>query len=115
MKRKIRATNPETIELIKKLKEKKESTWKNLAKILSKPKRNRATVNVGKINRYTKDGDVILVPGKVLGYGDINKKVVVVALSFSREAKRKIEQSGGKCKKIEEIIDEKPKGIKIMK
>ena len=40
----------------------------------------------------------ILLPVKILGDGDINKKIIVEANAFSKSAKRKIEKSGGSCK-----------------
>ena len=35
---------------------------------------------------------------KILGDGDIDKKVIVEANAFSKSAKEKIEKSGGSCK-----------------
>ena len=40
----------------------------------------------------------ILLPVKILGDGDIDKKVIVEANAFSESAKKKIEKSGGSCK-----------------
>ncbi len=104
--------NPELIKLIKNLSEKEEEIWKDVAERLSKTRKNMAEVNVEKINRFAKNGEDIIVPGKVLGYGKLEKKVRVAAFKFSKEAKRKIESSGGKCLKIEEFIESNPKGSK---
>ena len=38
------------------------------------------------------------LPVKILGDGDIDKKVIVEANAFSKSAKKKIEKSGGSCK-----------------
>ena len=57
---------------------------------LQKPTRRRI-VNVYKIEKYARDGETIVVPGKVLSLGDLTKKVEVVALDFSDEARKKIE------------------------
>ena len=48
-----------------------------------------ALVSVGLIHRS--DNNI-----KILGNGDINKKLTVVASKFSQEAKNKIEKAGGK-------------------
>ena len=40
----------------------------------------------------------ISLPVKILGDGDIDKKVIVEANAFSKSAKKKIEKSGGSCK-----------------
>ena len=70
MAKKIKKTNPRIIKLIEKLKikakENEAPIWKDIAERLEKPRRNYATVNISKINRYTKENDTVLVPGKVL-------------------------------------------------
>ena len=38
------------------------------------------------------------LPVKILGDGDIDKKVIVEANAFSKSARKKIEKSGGSCK-----------------
>ena len=90
--------------------------WKALYRCLSKPRRRRTVVNLSKVNRHCKDGDLVVVPGKVLSSGDINCKVRVAALSFSERAVEKIKAVGGKCMTIEELLKINPegKGIKIM-
>mgnify|MGYP001467076785 CR=1 FL=1 len=40
----------------------------------------------------------LLVPIKILGNGDIEKKITIEANSFSKSAKEKIEKVGGVCK-----------------
>ena len=115
--RKIRATNPRLIALIQKLKEESYKNnakiWKDIARRLAKPARNRAEVNISKINRYTKEGDVIVVPGKVLGAGTISHIVTVAAFAFSKTAKQIIEEAGGKCITIEDLVKENPKGSNV--
>jgi len=103
-------TNPKILKLIEELSNKKEKIWKDIAERLSKPRRNYAVVNIAEINRYGKNGDVIIVPGKVLGYGDLDKKIIVSALSFSSEARKKIIGAKGKCLEMEELLKENPKG-----
>ncbi len=91
--------------------------WADVAYELSRATRKRVHVNVGRINKYAKDGDVIVVPGKVLGLGKIDKKVTVAAWAFSASAKAKIENAGGRAIGIRELLQENPKGsgVKIMK
>ncbi len=55
------------------------------------------------------DGPVV-VPGKVLGTGPIDKKLVVGAFSFSSSARRKIEAAGGEALSIEEFLKRFPEG-----
>ena len=120
MAKKITATNPRLVKLIEMLKQEsyknQAKIWKDVARRLAKPRRRRAEVNISKINRYTKEGDVVLVPGKVLGAGKLDDKVIVAAFAFSETAKRLIKEAGGEAITIEELIKRNPKGsnVKIM-
>lgn len=110
-------TNPNTQNLIKILKkqsnEKKVEIWKDIAERLSKPKRIHPSVNISKLDRYLSKGDTSIIPGKVLGDGTITKPITVSAIKFSKTAKSKIEQAGGKCITYTELIAKNPKGSKI--
>ncbi|WP_342304360.1 50S ribosomal protein L18e [Methanolobus sp. ZRKC5] len=112
-----RKTNPRTPVLIAALKEGSRQTdaaiWRDVAKRLEKPGRNYAQVNLSKINRYAKDGETVLIAGKVLGSGLLEKAVTVAAYNFSVTAMEKITGLGGKCLTIEQILEENPKGSGI--
>ncbi|NWF97166.1 MAG: 50S ribosomal protein L18e [Candidatus Thorarchaeota archaeon] len=84
--------------------------WKRVAELVSRPTRQRAVVNLGKIERHSNDGDVIVVPGKVLGAGVLTHKVVVAALSASASARATIVAAGGSLITIDELVTRVPKG-----
>jgi len=84
--------------------------WRAVAEELNKPSRRRRAVNVSKINRYTNPGDYVVVPGKVLGSGNLDHPVTVAALSFSKTAIEKIQRAGGRAMSIFELLREKPDG-----
>ncbi len=106
-------TNPELQKLIKALQEKADiNLWKRLAKDLAKPTRQRRIVNIYKINKFARDGETIVVPGKVLNLGEMEKKVDVAAFSFSEKAKQKINQVA-KTMTIEELMAKNPEGKKV--
>lgn len=84
--------------------------WRDVAERLAKPRRLWAEVNVSKIEKYAKPEEYVVVPGKVLGSGDITKPVKVAAVSFSQKAVNKIEKAGGRCLKIDELVKINPKG-----
>ena len=111
--RKTKATNPLLKKLINRLKAQsnKENApiWERVAKDLSKPSRIRREVNLIKINDNTKENDIVLVPGKVLGTGELDHKVTVAAWNFSESAKQKI----NKTLSIEELMKKNPKGSKV--
>lgn len=97
------------IDLYKLSSESKVNAWRAVADELIKPTRNKRIVNLFKLNMYTKDGDVIVVPGKVLGTGDINHKVTVAAFSFSQSAIQKIKDAKGNVMSIHELVQKHPK------
>ncbi|MCL2141880.1 MAG: 50S ribosomal protein L18e [Methanimicrococcus sp.] len=109
-----RKTNPRIINLILTLKsvanENDAPIWNAIAGKLENPSRNYADVNLSQINRHAKENEVLLVPGKVLGAGDVLFGVTVAALNFSASAADKITQAGGKCLRIEDLIEENPTG-----
>jgi len=114
---KNKKTNPNLIQLIKELKrfsyENDAPIWKDIAKRLENPSSKWAEVNVGKIERIAKENEMIIVPGKMLGTGIINKPVTVAAFRFSKDAEKKIQDAGGNVLSIIEIIDKNPKGTNI--
>ncbi len=90
-------TDPNTRKLIEILEKKNEKFYLQLARHLAKSTRSKKPVNVTKIGKFANNNGAVAVPGKVLGSGEITKTVTVYALSFSKDAKRKITASGGKC------------------
>ena len=85
----------------------------SLAKSLSKPTRQRTVVNLSKINMHTKDGETVVVPGKVLASGDLDHTVTIAAWKFSKQALDKIQKAKGKALEIPELVKEGIKGKKI--
>ena len=100
------------IDLSKLYKKEKVKLWKRLEYELSKPTRKRREVNLYKINKYTNEGEIALIPGKVLAKGELNKKLTVAAFRFSAEAKNKINKVG-KAVSLQELMKENPKGKKV--
>ncbi|MGC9345307.1 MAG: 50S ribosomal protein L18e [Candidatus Bathyarchaeales archaeon] len=116
MKR-VRTTNPELIKLIRFLKKQSRENhvkiWRDIAERLAKPRRNRVTVNVSRLNRCTEKKEIVVVPGKVLGAGKINHPITVAAFTFSEKAKEKIKGSKGKCLSFFELVKKNPKGSNV--
>ena len=96
---------------------KKDEEWFKIAKILSSPRRKRVNLNIEEINKKVKEGESVVIPGKVLSQGEIDKKIKVIALNFSEKAKEKILKSKSEISSIIEEIKKNPKakGIKILK
>lgn len=113
-------TNPYLKNLIAELRKKslelKAPIWRTIAEKLAKPRRQRVEVNLSSIERNTKEGDVVIVPGVVLASGDLSKPITIAAWKFSAQAKEKIKKSKSKTLTIEELIEKYPRGsgVKII-
>jgi large subunit ribosomal protein L18e len=112
----LKKTNPNLIRLIELLRTEGYTNdvplWVALSKRLAKPTRHKAEVNFSKINRYTKEGDTVVIPGKVLGAGSLDHTVTVAAFAFSHAAREGI-NAVGRALSIEELLKENPKGTKV--
>jgi large subunit ribosomal protein L18e len=100
--------------LIKGMYAKQAPVWKALAKELSRARRKQAVVNLAKRAKLTKPDEAVVVPGKVLGTGNLPHKLTIAAFQFSKTAKEKLK---GKCMTIEELMKKPalPKGVRIIK
>jgi len=84
--------------------------WRRIATDLLKPSRQRVAVNLSLIERSTAGGLTVIVPGSVLGSGQLSKPVKIVAYRFSATAKRKIIEAGGQALTLDELLEQNPKG-----
>lgn len=110
-------TNEQLNKLISDLKKKayenKAPIWKDVARRLEKPNSSWAEVNLRHVAQYTKSGDTVIVPGKLLGLGEISEPITVAAYNFSESARKKIDKVGGKSISLPELIKINPKGTGI--
>jgi large subunit ribosomal protein L18e len=96
--------------LDKAAKENRAQIWKDASRIISSPASNKVQVNVRRLSRIAMEGTPLFVPGKVLGSGALDRKLVVGAFSFSDGAKTKIEAAGGTALSVEQFLKKYPKG-----
>jgi large subunit ribosomal protein L18e len=75
-----------------------------IRRLASRSKRQRVAVNVGKIARCAKADDRVIVPGKVLGSGEIDKRISLCAVEYSAQALQKLKKAGCSTVGIEEIL-----------
>jgi len=115
--RETKSPNPELVQLIRFLKkrgrEEKAGVWRDMAEHLAKSGKQRAAVNLSRINRHTEKGDVVVVPGKVLGAGALDHAVTVAAFGVSGMAKEKLAAAKAKYLSIPELVEKNPKGVKV--
>jgi len=84
--------------------------WRKISKKLGSPRRNKVTPNLYRINQKTNENDVIVIPGKVLGIGELSHTLTIACLECSKAARKKITSSGSKLISIEDLLQENPKG-----
>ena len=100
-------------ELKKKAIEADVNLFKRLASELEGPTRTRRVVNLSKISQVTKEGDMVVVPGKVLSSGDLDHKLTIVAYQFSSSALTKIRDAKARALGLPELLKENIKGKRI--
>ena len=98
------------------LKKNKVPIWKAVIKELSRSRSNRREVNIGELAHVTKDKEVVIVPGKILGSGEISHKLTVWCFTISEVVTRKILDAGGKILPLDSLIKKYPdgKGVRII-
>ena len=84
---------------------KEKPLYGKLAEELKSPRRKKKGVNIWKINKYAKDGEVIVIPYKLLGKGKISKKVIIFAMDYSKGAKNSLEEGNIEHHYLDELID----------
>lgn len=107
-------------EIINKLyqtgKNKNKDIYSAIAKELNRAARTNINVNISKLEKLPiiNDGDIVVIPGKLLGAGLLNKKITIYAYSFSQTAKDKL---GNSIKNIFDFCNDKIdyKVVKIIK
>lgn len=112
----MKKTNQHLVNLISEMKkvsnEQNVNIWRRVASDLEKATRRTRVVNLTRLEKYTTSDEVIVVPGKVLGTGELNHKLTVAAFSFSESAKVKI-AGKGQVMSLSELLKKNPKGSKI--
>ena len=115
--KKLKAVNPELISLIRDLKkhsrENGAGLWLAISESLTSSKRSRVAVNLSRLNRYTKEGETVVVPGKVLGSGKADHPLTVAAFAFSNIAKSKIKEAKGNYLSIRDLMKKNPTGKNV--
>jgi len=113
--------DPSRLSLINQLRDigrsKKAPIWTRTAEDLAKSNKDRAEINLDKINKLTKDNEMVLVAGKVLGSGSLDHAVTIASFKVSASARAKITGAKGQVLSIKEMADANPqgKGIRILR
>ena len=113
----LKKTNPELQHIITLLKQKAHEhqapIWKDVAQRLGRPRRNWPGINVARLEKHLEKDQTVIVPGKLLGSGQLTKNFTVAAFHFSEKARKKVNDTGGACLSIEELMEKNPKGTNV--
>ena len=110
----IRKQNQEIVDTI--LAAKKHKKWAGIAQKISGSRKRYDSMNLKEIEEKTKEGDTVVVAGKVLGSGEISKKIRICALGFSESAKKKMSKVKAEAVTILEEINKNKtaEGVKVL-
>lgn len=111
-----RKTNLILRNTILELKKSNAEFWKEVARLLAMPRRKSVKVNLEKINKIVEEDDVVLVPGKVLGKGFLEKQITLSCFSISKKAREILEKSNSRLIGLLELYKKNKSGggIKII-
>ena len=84
--------------------------WAKLAEYALKPSIARRDINLNRISQLTKENDMVVFPGKVLGTGNVPHKITLCSFSISNSAADKIIDNGGKLISYSDLIEQNPTG-----
>ncbi|MCS7142719.1 MAG: 50S ribosomal protein L18e [Aigarchaeota archaeon] len=70
--------------------------WARVLEEVEAPTKNRRNINLYELNRTTREGETVLVLGKLLGSGELRHRLTVIAFDFSDAAYQKVLSSGGR-------------------
>jgi ribosomal protein L18E len=101
--------NEQLDSLIKELKTKaiqeEAKIWKRVATDLEGPRKNLRVVNIEKIDKVVREGEIAVVAGKVIGDGKSQREIA--AYQFSQKVK-----DNNKVISLKELLNKNPKGSK---
>jgi len=104
-------TTIEELRLVSRVKE--APIWRAVADRLEAPDQNWAEVSLDKASANVKEGEIGVVPGRVLGNGSARRGLQLAAFGFSKTAREKLVAAGGKAMTLTEAADSNPKGSKV--
>ena len=88
--------------------------WKRVSEDALKQSASRRTINVKGLGSRTKEGDIVVFPGKVLGTGAISHGVSLFCFGISESAASKIRKAGGRILDHTGVVSERPTGHEVV-
>ncbi len=96
-------------------KKSKARIWLEAARRLCTPARKRREVTLYRLNKLVSDGDVVVIPAKVVsskGFA-FKKKIAVGCFSISSGALKQLQAAGSNVLSLKQLAEKNPEGKKI--
>jgi len=106
-------SNSNTLKLIRSLWKTKTGIWRRVSEILMKPSRNRPEINLYRLNKITKENDVVVIPGKLLGTGIVDHPITIGSLMVSELALKKLTEANCTYMSIDQLMKKYKKGSNV--
>ena len=87
--------------------------WAAAASRLARPRHQSEPINVGQLERLAKQGETIVVAGRLLAQGRLTKPLTIGAFHYSANAREKVHQAGGTALTLSELVKAKPDGAGV--
>ena len=110
--------NPETKSLVLFLKrvgkKNKARVWLEVARRLCAPARKRREVSLYRLSKLVADGDVAVIPAKVVASKGFTfrKKVTIGCFAVSSNAKKQLQDAGSSVLTLKQLAEKNPEGKK---
>lgn len=104
----MKKTNPELVETVRLA---KKNNLLELANKLAVPTRRQVKLSLTELNKILEKNPkehTFIISGKVLGQGQIHRKISISALGFSEQAKEKLKKMGCEIRTIKHEIEKNP-------
>ncbi|MBI5036836.1 50S ribosomal protein L18e [Candidatus Micrarchaeota archaeon] len=105
-----------TLRLLNALRKAKKPVWARVAEIIRAPRRRRPEISLARLGRVTKEGDKVVVPGKIIGAGKVGHKLTIGYLAVSKASVDELEKEGIEAMPFAKFIEANKdgKGVKII-
>lgn len=107
-------TNPSLVRLIDELRtlarEQGAPIWRDVAQRLARRRQHWSEVNLSRVSRTAKEGETVLVPGVLLGSGELTHPVTIATYRASAGARAKVAKAGGTVLGLRDLAASNPKG-----
>lgn len=75
-----------------------------ILRLASLPRRKRVVVDLNKLDRYAKAEENVVVPGKILGTGSLEKALHISAIDLSEASEKKLKSAGCNVLGLNEML-----------